>query len=208
MLRGLAPDKQVLTYPARGGRDRVDVTVWTFPARPGPDRHSTVVEVLAHALGVAPACVQIDRRCRHCGDPDHGKPTVAGAPGFSFSVSHSGALLAVAVVHGAQVGVDVEEVRPRRHLDRLAARVLTPAEHARWEALPAEARLDAFLRHWTEREAYLKAIGLGLRGPLRDALAGSSGWAIVPVPGLVGAIGSVAVDSAARVTTRPFAPVR
>jgi len=185
----------------------VDVTVWTFAARPATARGPIVLDILARALGTTAADVRIDRRCRHCGHPEHGKPFVAGAAGLSFNVSHSGDVAVVAVALHAEVGADVEVLRPRRFLDRLATRVLTDDEYARWCALSSDARLEAFLRSWTGREAYLKAIGLGLRAPLRDALSEARGWTIAPIRGLTGAVGSVAVDAPARVTTRPYGPV-
>jgi 4'-phosphopantetheinyl transferase len=134
--------------------------------------------VLGDALDMDPARVPISRRCAHCGHATHGRPTVSGTAAISFSLSHSGAfgLLAVAA-GGVRVGVDVEEVRPRRHLDALAARVLNDEEHAAWLAIDdPDDRLRAFLRAWTRKEAYVKALGTGLATPLRDVPAQVEGW--------------------------------
>ena len=72
----------------------------------------------------------------------------------------------------SRVGVDVEEVRPRRRLDALAARVLNDEEHAAWLRLDdADEQLRSFLRVWTAKEAYLKALGIGIATRLRDVPA-------------------------------------
>src|SRR6266478_4912921 len=53
--------------------------------------------VLADALGMDPDRVSISRRCAHCGDPAHGRPTVAGDDRVSFSLSHSGSFAVIAL---------------------------------------------------------------------------------------------------------------
>jgi 4'-phosphopantetheinyl transferase len=134
--------------------------------------------VLANALGIDPDRVSISRRCAHCGHPTHGRPSVDGDDRVSFSVSHSGAFAVIALAAGdVRVGVDVEEVRPRRRLDALAARVLNDDEYAAWLALdPGDERLRAFLRVWTAKEAYLKALGIGISTRLRDVPEQVQGW--------------------------------
>jgi 4'-phosphopantetheinyl transferase len=151
--------------------------------------------LLARELGVAPADVPISRRCEHCGHPAHGRPALEGRE-LSFSLSHSRAVGLVALAPaGLRVGVDVEVVRPRPGLDALAARVLGDEEHARWNALDGEAaRLDAFLRAWTAKEAYLKALGVGITTRLRDVPARVEGWSTVPVEVGPGCVAALAAD--------------
>src|SRR4051794_37321895 len=61
---------------------------------------------VAERLGIAPGAVAVDRACPDCERP-HGRPAVPGA-GLEVSVSHSGDLVAVALVAGeTPVGVDV-----------------------------------------------------------------------------------------------------
>src|SRR5882724_585210 len=67
--------------------------------------------VVAERLGVAPGAVTVDRTCPDCDRP-HGRPVIPGA-GLEVSVSHSGDLVAVALVLGSSpVGVDVEALDP------------------------------------------------------------------------------------------------
>jgi len=176
-----------------------DAAVWIVRTTHGASVDTVLRDLLGRALGTDPNGLAFDRRCAYCNHPTHGKPAVVGAPDLSFSLSHSGTVTVIAVAPGARVGADVEVIRPRRYLDRLAARILTPAELAYWQGLPVPERLPMFLRHWTEREAYLKGLGLGLTRPLRDALADAGGWTLAPIDGLDDAVGTVALEGEGRV---------
>ena len=153
--------------------------------------------VLGEMLGVAPGAVPIVRECEHCGDPRHGRPRVAGG-GVAFSLSHSGpvGILAVAPDGDVRLGVDVEVVRPRPHLGRLAERVLDPGTLARFVAAPETERLGTFLRAWTAKEAYLKATGVGIATALRAVPAAPAGWTVRALDAPPGAVAALAVDRA------------
>jgi 4'-phosphopantetheinyl transferase len=97
----------------------------------------------------------------------HGKPRLADpAAGLRFNLSHSGGIALIAVAFGVEVGVDVERIRPRRNLLRLAERALDPAAAAAVRAASPERRLAAFHAAWTRREAIAKCRGVGLWAPL------------------------------------------
>jgi 4'-phosphopantetheinyl transferase len=64
------------------------------------------------------------------------------------------------------LGIDVERLRPMKDAAGLARRYFAAAEVTAWEALADDERLPAFFRCWTRKEAYLKALGDGLRAPL------------------------------------------
>lgn len=95
-----------------------------------------------------------------------GKPRLCNGGELCFSLSRSGERVLLGVARGAELGVDVERREPRledpEELSRLARRVLTAAESAALERTPAAQRVSAFLRAWTRKEAWLKALGLGL----------------------------------------------
>ncbi|GMA31334.1 hypothetical protein GCM10025875_13260 [Litorihabitans aurantiacus] len=117
-------------------------------------------------LADAPELV-IERRCEDCDSP-HGRPRTAG---LSLSTSGSGERVLVAVgPEEACVGVDVETATPAA-LERspgLDEFTLHPRERdavAR-AADPGRARLQ----RWVEKEAVLKAAGLGLRLPPHEVL--------------------------------------
>ncbi|MBN9624215.1 MAG: 4'-phosphopantetheinyl transferase superfamily protein [Actinobacteria bacterium] len=96
---------------------------------------------------------------------EHGKPALAGAP-ISFNLSHSGGLALVAVVApGTEVGIDVERVRPRRDLARLAERWLPPEDAKAVAEAAGGKREQLFYDAWTRHEARTKCTGAGLSGP-------------------------------------------
>lgn len=98
-------------------------------------------------------------------DP-HGKPAAAGE--LAFNLSHSGELALVAFALHCALGVDVEAVRHSDDWLPIARRFFAPAEAAALARLAAAEREAAFFRCWTRKEAYVKALGLGLAAPLAD----------------------------------------
>jgi 4'-phosphopantetheinyl transferase len=176
--------------------------------------HGRLREILAFHLAVAPQQIVL-------ADGPHGKPYVATPVSpLRFSLSHSHGLAAVAVLQGAEIGVDIERVGPRAGTEPEDA--LSPRERAVLSALAGSERQDAFYRCWTRKEALLKAHGGGLGVPLdsfdvpvgREAddvilhlgggkdlgrtsgQAGDRGWRVVsfiPAPGFAGAV-AIAAD--------------
>ena len=122
--------------------------------------------VLGAALGTPPAALRIDRTCHACGSP-HGRPRLADAEGLHFSISHAGHCVAVAVLPGTPVGVDVKEVGrfAPDEVGDLADCALAECERAHLGRLPAVDRPRAFTVSWVRREAVLKATGEGLGIP-------------------------------------------
>jgi phosphopantetheinyl transferase len=92
----------------------------------------------------------------------NGKPECIDGP--PFSVSHSGRLVVCALAPRGRIGVDVELPRRPRDVGSIAARYFSPHE-SRW--VGTEPR--RFFMLWVLKEAYLKALGVGLAGGL-DAL--------------------------------------
>ena len=116
-------------------------------------------EILAGYLGGAAGDLALTRG-------ENGKPLLAGSPPpLSFNLSHSGGLALVAIGPGGlEVGIDVERLRPRRDLVRLAARWL-PEEDAAAVAAAEGERERVFYAAWTRFEARAKCTGAGLAGP-------------------------------------------
>jgi 4'-phosphopantetheinyl transferase len=85
----------------------------------------------------------------------NGKPRLPSHPELRFNVSHSGALALIGVTTEAEVGVDVEQIKPRRDLPGLAQRFYAQAE---WAAVQEAPELEAaFYRHWVAKESFVKA---------------------------------------------------
>lgn len=93
-----------------------------------------------------------------------GKPFFPAHPEFHYSISHSGEW-AVCAVGAVPLGVDIQVERPVRPA---VFRALSAAEQAELDGLAERERLSAFLDVWCLKEAYSKAIGLGLQARFRD----------------------------------------
>lgn len=115
--------------------------------------HGALRMILGGYLGSDPAALAFEFGAR-------GKPMVPHAA-VHFNLSHSAQLAMVAVGH-VEVGVDVEKLRHLERLLDIARRQFSPAECAAIEAVPEAGQLAAFYRCWTRKEAYVKALGLGL----------------------------------------------
>ena len=156
-----------------------------------------------------------------------GKPELSGrANAPSFNLSHTGDWAALVVTAGHSLGVDIEAMRPLK--EDIAERFFSPAEVAALNAHPMEARVAAFYRCWTRKEAFVKATGDGLGFPLdafdvsiaADAkpaflrIAGQSAldlarWRLLHLdepllaPGILGAIAIKADTAGQQVVLRP-----
>lgn len=97
-------------------------------------------------------------------------PPLAKATGLQFSLAHSAATAVCAIRPGAPVGVDVEPVDRSIDPVELADMVLGPPEKKALLELDGNARRRRFLTLWTLKEAYVKAIGLGLTFSVTDCM--------------------------------------
>lgn len=140
---------------------RGEIHIWRFelPARDGRlVARRGLRSILAEYLGDSP---EFD-------DSEGGKPHLAVAPErLSFNLSHTAGLALVGISQGSTpIGVDVERLRPRRNLVRLAERWLPPVEATAVAAAPASELEETFYAAWTRYEARLKCTGAGIGGPL------------------------------------------
>ena len=151
----LTPEEQAHIQHLRGGRATARLS------------RGLLRLVLARYLDVPPAEVDVVRRCPHCGRA-HGRPRLGGrhataTEAIEFSVTHGGDLLVLAFAGGGPVGVDVEPVGALEDVRaELIDFTLTATERVRLLEIPAPERTRVFLRHWTGKEAILKALGTGL----------------------------------------------
>jgi 4'-phosphopantetheinyl transferase len=90
------------------------------------------------------------------GTTANGKPRLDPSSSLQFNVSHSGDVGLIAITREADVGIDVEQIKPRDHRDGIARRVFTQAER---DAIDGD---RDFYRHWVAKEAFVKATGRGI----------------------------------------------
>ncbi|UZW58824.1 4'-phosphopantetheinyl transferase family protein [Lysobacter enzymogenes] len=116
---------------------------------------------LARHTGIAPQRLRFVRG-------RHGKPELAGDnPGdHRFNLSHAAGVVALAVARGRALGIDTESLRARALSLGAVERNFAADEIAELRALPAAARARRTIEHWTLKEAYAKARGIGLTLPL------------------------------------------
>ncbi|WP_353980195.1 4'-phosphopantetheinyl transferase superfamily protein [Salinicola endophyticus] len=95
---------------------------------------------------------------------DFGKPWILNptlAPLY-VNLSHISTCAAVAVSRGGEVGVDIETSSTLPDPQPLIGLCFSEAEKAHHESFAAADRGQAFIRRWTLKEAWLKALGKGL----------------------------------------------
>ncbi|MFD9871924.1 4'-phosphopantetheinyl transferase family protein [Streptomyces niveus] len=108
------------------------------------------------ALGVRPESVEL-------GYGLGGRPCLRGYDGVHISLSHTEDLLLVGLATDGAIGVDAERADRVLYGSGLVRHMCTPYEAERIEAMPVAERNPAMLRLWTLKEAYSKAVGLGMK---------------------------------------------
>jgi 4'-phosphopantetheinyl transferase len=150
-------------------------------------RRGILRELLAHYLACAPREVPIAHT-------EFGKPYVEGTD-VTFNLSHSRGMALYAFARGRAIGCDVEWRISRFATQRTAELVLSQAEMAAWRALPERQLANAFFDYWTCKEAYVKALGVGLAVPPQEITVSLIGqprlialpqdnaadWSLVPI---------------------------
>jgi phosphopantetheinyl transferase len=158
-------------------------------------------QVLSAALGVPAHDLRFDIETG-------GRPRLVEPAGVDVSVTHAGRAVGVAIAAGPAIGIDLEPIRAELAATGRFRRAFSDAE---WSTIHGAQDPDLeLLRTWTQKEALLKALGLGLTVPLRDVLRGGarlapstlelrppgdldplsrtwSVWSFAPLPGYVGA---------------------
>lgn len=83
-----------------------------------------------------------------------------------FNVSHTGDWGVIAFAWHRQLGVDIESLDPQLDHAGMAQRFFSEDERRQFAGFPVEKQVAAFYRLWTSKEAYMKAVGLGMALPL------------------------------------------
>ncbi|MCS7237274.1 MAG: 4'-phosphopantetheinyl transferase superfamily protein [Thermoguttaceae bacterium] len=118
--------------------------------------------ILSEYLRCAPAEIRFAAR-------RGGKPVLepeTHSHSLRFNLAHSAGLAALALRVDAEVGIDLEAIRPMPNALALAERFFSPAEAAALRSRPNGEQEELFFRLWTCKEAVLKGLGFGLTYPL------------------------------------------
>jgi 4'-phosphopantetheinyl transferase len=116
--------------------------------------------ILAGYAGASPASLVLATDANQ-------KPRLSGlAPSIFFNVTHTGAVAFIAVGTQELLGIDAEMQRVDIDWEGISERFFVRAEAEEIASLAAQMRVHAFYACWTRKEAYLKALGVGLNMPL------------------------------------------
>ena len=99
---------------------------------------------------------------------EHSKPSLSGMPGLHFNISHSGDWV-VSAFSEKPVGIDIEKIK-RVNL-QVAHRFFSSPEIGFLNEVMENERDLWFLKLWTIKESYLKALGTGLSRSMSSFVA-------------------------------------
>jgi len=97
----------------------------------------------------------------------HGKPLLVNAPELQFNLSHSGNMALLAVGSDYPLGVDLEFFAARPY-EGIGSHMFSLAENQALKAVPTGLKPLAFFHMWAQKEALIKACGLGLSYPTQQ----------------------------------------
>lgn len=101
----------------------------------------------------------------------HGKPFINNPryKWLQFNLSHTPGLIACAISAVEAVGIDVEQQKTLSDLESLCRYAFSTVESsAILTSKHTKQKEERFFTYWTLKEAYIKAIGMGLSLPLQD----------------------------------------
>ncbi len=136
--------------------------------------HGFLRKILGHYLGISPQKVFFLIQPK-------GKPILStfhhNMP-ILFNISHSSEMAVIALTRTADIGVDVEKIQSFENLMEIAEYFFHPQEAQEIMNKSAGASLKKFYEIWTQKEAVVKALGIGLSAPLNQfrITGGSDGW--------------------------------
>jgi len=124
--------------------------------------HAMVRTVLSSYADVHPSAWQFSYN-------PYGRPEIS-APDINtplrFNLTHTEGLVACLVTLNSDCGIDAENLRLPGNPQGIAEKMFATSERHALNQLQGQAFLERFLTYWTLREAYCKAIGLGLSSPM------------------------------------------
>ncbi len=128
--------------------------------------HRFLRATLGSALGVSPASLRFAAT-------EHRKPVLVDHPSLPFNMSHADGVAYVAIGSMGELGVDVELHHAVADVLGVAKLVFSASEVAEISAASEDEQIARFLRCWTRKEAYVKALGVGLGAALTSITVGT-----------------------------------
>lgn len=97
----------------------------------------------------------------------YGKPEVVNSQKLQFNISHSGDLAMLAIGKVFPIGVDIEYYSARPY-DGIAKSLFSDPELKEFEKITPSLKPAVFFHVWAQKEAFIKACGLGLSYPTKE----------------------------------------
>jgi 4'-phosphopantetheinyl transferase len=85
---------------------------------------------------------------------------------IQFNMAHSHNLTVFAFTHDQSIGIDIEFMRNNVQIESISQRYFSLQENKNLSMLNTKEKSQAFFNIWARKEAFIKAIGLGLSYPL------------------------------------------
>jgi 4'-phosphopantetheinyl transferase len=101
---------------------------------------------------------------------DYGKPYLVDYPDLAFNLSHTTNKMVVAIADNCDLGVDIEQCKPRANLAGLVDKCFAEVEKSYWQKLSQPHKIKAFYHFWTRKEAFVKATGRGIALGLKQCV--------------------------------------
>lgn len=99
---------------------------------------------------------------------EFGKPFLTGISNdkmIFFNMSHSNDLAVYAFAKDRNIGVDVEQIKQISDIEGVIDLCFSESEKVWFNKIPFDNKNEVFYKIWTSKEAYIKAIGMGLHFP-------------------------------------------
>lgn len=125
--------------------------------------HAQLRIVLGDVTNSAPEQLRIHKT-------EYGKPYLPDYSELAFNLSHTGNKVVVAIAHNCELGVDIEQCKPRKNLAALVDKCLSEEEKSYWRQLPEAQQTSAFYCFWTRKEGFVKATGRGIALGLKQCV--------------------------------------
>lgn len=145
-------------------RERADAFVFDLDRSRWIRARSALRHVLSDLVNLPPEAIAFDYA-------SFGKPQLTQSSEQAkvwFNLSHAGDLALIAIDRIGEIGIDIEQFpNPRLDFLEIAPLVLSQAERRQLAGFDDDFE-TVLCRIWTCKEAYVKALGVGLSVPLAD----------------------------------------
>jgi len=98
----------------------------------------------------------------------YNKPTLIDNNPIQFNLSHSHNQAIIAITKNHPIGIDIEYMQEKKILTELAKRFFSSQEYEEYKSLATSQKTLGFYNCWTRKEAFVKALGIGITCPLKS----------------------------------------